>query len=306
MQGRTVLITGAARGMGRVTALALAEKGVGKLLLVDWEGEEGTRTRDAVNATTGSDTAEFIYCDLSSLASVKALADDITARFDRLDVLVNNAGITDPVRRTSVDGYEMHLATCHLAHFILSNRLLPLLRASGAGRIVCISSDAHKAGPGLDFDDINNEAIWKGKPVSNNAAFQAYHRAKLSNIYMMKELHERLAGEPVVVNAVSPGYFINTTIHRQMTGIFKFGAKIVFGFGTLFNLNTPVKGARTHIWLASADEAGKVSGKYFEHCKEKAVSELAEDEALRKRLWTWSEEATGVSFPAQVSAGVAA
>ncbi len=298
MQAKTVLITGGARGMGKETALALAEQGVGKLLLVDWEGEEGTRTRDAVNAITGTDTAEFIYCDLSSMASTKALAEDILSRFDKLDVLINNAGITDPVRRESIDGFEMHLATCHLAHFILSNTLLPLLKASGAGRIVCISSDAHKAGPGLDFDDINNEKIWGGKAISNNAAFQAYHRSKLSNVYMMRELHERLQGQGVCVNAVSPGYFINTTIHRQMTGIFKWGAWLVFGFGTLFNLNTPKKGARTHIWLASSEEAEGLSGMYFEHCAEKKTSDLSKDPDIRKQLWDWSEQVTGVSFPA--------
>lgn len=298
MRGKVVLITGAARGMGKIAALALAEQGAEKIILVDWEGEEGTRARDAINSSTGRATAEFVYCDLSSMAAVKALAADFNGRLDKLDVLINNAGITDPVRRLSEEGFEMHLATCHLAHFILSNLLLDLLRASGAGRIVCISSDAHKAGPGLDFDDINNEAIWKGKPVSNNAAFQAYHRGKLSNIYMMKELHERLAGEPVSINAVSPGFFINTTIHRQLTGIFRFGAFLVFGFGTLFNMGTAVKGARTHIWLASSPELEGVSGKYFEHCKEKAVSDLAQDETLRKRLWSWSETVTSVSFNA--------
>jgi len=297
VQNKSVLITGGARGMGRVTALALAELGAEKIILVDWEGEEGTRTRDAVNQLAGREIAEFIYCDLSSMDEVKALAADLNGRLDKLDVLINNAGITDPVRRVSVDAYEMHLATCHLSHFILSNQLLGLLRASGAGRIVCISSDAHKAGPGLDFEDINNEAIWKGKPVSNNAAFQAYHRAKLSNLYMMLELNERLQGQPVTANAVSPGYFINTTIHRQMTGIFKWGAKLVFGFGTLFGLNTPERGARTHIWLASSEEVNGVSGKYFEHCREKAMSDLALDENLRRQLWDWSEQASGVGFP---------
>ena len=297
VEGKTVLITGGARGMGSVAARELSRMGAGRVLLVDWEGEEGTRTRDAINAEAGRDVAEFIYCDLSSIEAVKDLADAVSERLDSLDVLINNAGITDPVRRESLDGFEMHLATCHLAHFILSNRLLSLLRASGSGRIVCISSDAHKAGPGLDFNDINNEALWKGKPVSNHAAFQAYHRAKLCNLYMMLELDERLAGWPVTANAVSPGYFINTTIHRQMTGIFKLGAMVVFGVGTLFGLNTPEKGARTHTWLASSPEVQGVSGKYFEHCREKAMSELAGDVGLRKRLWEWSEQVTGVGFP---------
>jgi NAD(P)-dependent dehydrogenase (short-subunit alcohol dehydrogenase family) len=114
---------------------------------------------------------------------------------------------------------------------------------------------------------------------------------------MMRELHERVQGRPVTVNAVSPGYFINTTIHRQMTGVFALVAKLVFGLGSLFNLNTPVKGARTHIWLSSSLEVEAVSGRYFEHCKEKAMSDLAANESLRKQLWAWSEQASGVTFP---------
>ena len=219
------------QGHGPATGAALAALGAEKIILVDWQGEEGTRARDAINAQAGRTAAEFIYCDLSSIGAVKALAKEICGRHRKLDVLINNAGITDPVRRLSSDGFEMHLATCHLSHFMLSNLLLGPLQASGAGRIVCITSAAYKAGPGLDFDDINNEKIWRGKPASNGAAFKAYHRAKLCNIYLMKELHERLQGRGLTVNAASPGYFINTSIHRQLTGVFALGARVVFGIG---------------------------------------------------------------------------
>jgi NAD(P)-dependent dehydrogenase (short-subunit alcohol dehydrogenase family) len=289
MKGKTVLITGAARGMGKVTARALAAKGA-NLILVDWEGEEGTRTRDLINAECGRQAAEFIYCDLSSMAQVRQLADTVKQRHQALHVLINNAGITDPVRRLSEDGREMHLATCHLAHFLLTLELLDLIKASAPARIICISSDAHKAGPGLDFDDFNNEALWKGKAVNNNAAFQAYHRAKLCNLYFARSLAKRLEGSDVSVNAVSPGYFVNTTIHRQLTGIFAFGAKIVFGMGTLFGLNTPEKGARSHIYLASSPEVEGVSGLYFEHCKEKDTSDLSKDEAIAEQLWQLSAD----------------
>jgi NAD(P)-dependent dehydrogenase (short-subunit alcohol dehydrogenase family) len=296
MQGKNVLITGAARGMGKVTAHALAQKGA-RVILVDWEGEEGTRTRDAINAETGREAAEFIYCDLSSMAQVRQLAQQVKARYNGLHVLINNAGITDPVRRVSEDGYEMHLATCHLAHFLLTHLLQDLLVAAAPSRIICISSDAHKAGPGLDFDDINNEKIWGGKAVNNNAAFQAYHRAKLCNVYCTRALARRLDGTGVTVNAVSPGYFVNTTIYRQLTGIFAMGAKVVFSIGSILGLNTPQKGARTHIWLASSPEVGGVSGKYFEHCKEKAISDLAQDDESGERLWRLSEELTGITPP---------
>ncbi len=295
MQGKTVLITGGARGMGAVTAAELARQGA-SIILVDWEGECATRTRDAINADNKRAAVEFIYCDLSSLAQVRELAQTVKAKYKRLDVLINNAGITDPVRRTSVDGYEMHLATCHLAHFLLTYLLLDLLKASAPARIICISSDAHKAGPGLDVDDFNNEKIWGKHAVSNNAAFKAYHRGKICNIYLMQGLAERLKPHNITINAVSPGYFINTTIHRNMTGIFKLGGLLVFGFGTLFGLNTPAKGARSHIYLASSDEAGKFTGKYIEHCQEKPMGKPAYDEQARAKLWEQTEQLLAINY----------
>ena len=296
MDGRTALITGGARGMGRVTALALADLGA-RVIVVDWEGEAGTRTRDEINARCQREAAEFIYCDLSSQREVRALAHSIKQRHERLHVLINNAAITDPVRRLSVDGLEMHLATCHLAHFMLSNLLLERLVASAPARILCVSSDAHKAVTQLDFEDINNEAIWRGKRVSNNAAFKAYSRAKLYNLCMMFELSRRLSRHPVTCNAISPGYFINTSIHRQMTGVFKLGSKLIFGIGTMLGLNTPEKGARSHIYLASSQDVANARGKYFANCKEKQVSKLARDPDAWQRIWNLSEELTGVRFP---------
>jgi retinol dehydrogenase-12 len=293
MAGKVVLITGGARGMGRETALVLAQKGA-RIIIVDWEGEAGTRTRDQINAA-GPGSAEFRYCDLSSMAEVRELADWVMAHYDRLDVLINNAGITDPVRRVSLDGYEMHVATCHLAHFLLTNLLLDLLKKSAPSRIIVISSEAHKAGPGLDFDDLNNEKNWKdhAKP-SNNAAFTAYHRAKLSNLYFVYELAERLQGTGVTINAISPGFFVNTSIYRNMTGIFLFVAKIVFGFGTLLGLNTPQRSARTYVMLATDPSLEDVTATYFEHEKIKATSPQAQQPEPRKKLWAWSAAQTGV------------
>jgi NAD(P)-dependent dehydrogenase (short-subunit alcohol dehydrogenase family) len=294
MSGKVCLITGGARGMGRVAAITLAQMGA-RIIIVDWEGEEGTRTRDHINALSGAKAAEFIYCDLSSLAEVRRLAADVNARYPALHVLMNNAGITDPVRRLSVDGIEMHAATCHLAHFLLTHLLLPLLKKSAPARIVCITSEAYKAGPGLDFDDLNNEKIWKGAKFSNGAAFQAYHRAKLCNIYFVRELAERLQGTGVTVNAVSPGYFVNTTIYRNMRGLFRWGSFVVFGIGTLLGLNTPEKGARTHIYCASSPEIEGVTGQYFAYCKAAELSALAKDREVGARVWAWSEQATGLA-----------
>jgi retinol dehydrogenase 12 len=293
LSGRTALITGGARGMGKVTALALAAMGA-RIIIVDWEGEEGTRTRDRINRQHGPGRAEFRYCDLSSLAEVRALAAGVLASQPALHILVNNAGITDPVRRLSVDGWEMHLATCHLGHFLLTQLLLDRLRQSAPARVVNISSDAHKAGPGLDFDDLNNEKIWQGKPFSNNAAFAAYHRAKLCNVYFTQELAARLQGSGVTVNAVSPGYFVNTTIYRNLTGAVKWGSLAVFNLGSLLGLNTPEKGARTHIHVASSPDVADVSGAYYAYCRPAEVSPAARDVAAQRRLWDWTAGVTGV------------
>ena len=293
LTGRTALITGGARGMGRVSAIELARMGA-RVIIVDWEGEAGTRTRDDINRLTGRQAAEFIYCDLSSLVAVRALATDVQARYPALHILICNAGITDPVRRVSLDGWELHVATCHLAHFLLTHLLLDLLKKSAPARIVSISSEAHKAGPGLDFDDLNNEKIWKGSEFSNGASFAAYHRAKLCNVYFTLELAERLKGTGVTINAVSPGYFVNTTIYRNLTGVIKWGSFFVFGIGSLLRLNTPEKGARTHIYVASSPDIEGVSGKYFAYCKEAQASPLAQDPAIRRRIWAWTAQVTGV------------
>ncbi len=287
MSGRTVLITGGARGMGRITAQALAGMGA-HLIIADWEGEQGTRCVQEINAA-GTGSAEFIYCNMSSMDSVRALAQAVLEQHPALHVLINNAGITYPRRQLNEAGIEMHFASCHLGHFLLSQLLLERLKASAPARIIFVSSEGHKACKGLDFEDLNNEAIWKGRAVNHAAAFMAYSRAKLAMLYTMRELAERLGDSGVTVNAVSPGFFVNTGIHREMQGVFKLVAGLVFGLGSLLGFSTAAKGARTHIWLASAAEVAGISGKYFENCQEKSMCPQVDDETARRKLWALSE-----------------
>ncbi len=282
--------------MGRHTGMELAKSGAAKVILVDWEGEEGTRARDAINAEVGRKVAEFYYCDLSSQEELKTLCEYVKATCDALHVLINNAGVTDSVRRLSPEGYDMHVATNHFAHFIITHQLLDLMKKSEGARIIIVSSDAYKAGPGMDFDDLNNEALWKGKPIASHGAFMAYHRSKLCNLYFMLGLTERLKGTDISVNALSPGYFVNTTIYRNTHGFIGVGARAVFGFLGLCGINTPAKGARSHLYLATSNEISGVSGKYFEHCKEKKMDKIAFDRDLRKRVWDWSEQETGCYY----------
>lgn len=299
MSGKTVLITGGARGMGRVTARALAAMGA-QVIIADWEGEHGARTCAEINAD-GPGCAEFIFCNVSSMSSVRALAETVLARHAQLHVLINNAGITYPRRQLNDAGIEMHFATCHLGHFLLTHLLLERLKASARpgrqSRVLFISSEGHKACRGLDFDDLNNTAIWKGRAVNHAAAFMAYSRAKLANLHTMRELHSRLQDSGVTFNAVSPGYFVNTGIHREMQGIFKWGAQLVFGIGSLLGLSTAEKGARTHIYLASSPEVENISGRYFQNRREKLMSPQVDDKVERQRLWALSETLAGIDSP---------
>lgn len=296
MHNKVVLITGGARGMGRITARELAAKGA-HIIIADWEGEHGNRTVAEINAAGGR--ADFIYCNISSMSSVRDLARTVLSKHERLDVLINNAGITYPQRQENEDGIEMHFATCHLGHFLLTNLLLDRLKTTAEqhseARILFISSEGHKACKGLDFDDMNNQAIWKGRAVNHGAGFMAYSRAKLCNIYTMLELSQRLEGTGVTVNAISPGFFVNTGIHREMRGIFKLSAMLVFGLGKLLGLNTAGKGARTHIWAASSEDVIGLSGKYFEKCHEKAMAPEADNTDDRKRLIRLSKKMTGLA-----------
>lgn len=292
MQGRIVLITGGARGMGRITAVALARQGA-HVIIADWEGEHGTRTAALINAA-GTGSAEFVYCNVSSMDSVRALAQTVLARHGALHVLINNAGISYPHRQLNDSGIEMHFATCHLGHFLLTQLLLERLKASAPARIIFVSSEGHKACKGLNFSDFNNEALWQGKAVNHGAAFMAYARAKLCNIHTVRGLDQQLAGSGVTVNAISPGYFVNTGIHREMRGIFKWGAALVFGIGGLLGLSSSTKAARTHIWAASAPQLAQSSGKYFGNCREIQPCPHADDQAEREQLWARSYELLGM------------
>lgn len=288
MQGRRVLITGGARGMGAITARALAARGA-ELLIADWEGEQGERTAWEIRQAGGQ--ARFFYCNLAEPDSVRALTAAVGEA--PLQVLINNAGITYPRRQESSRGVEMHFAACYLGHVQLTRLLLDNLRAGAPARILFVASEGHKACQGLDFDDLNNLALWRGQPQSHTAAFMAYARAKLCMLYAMQSLAEELSGSGVSVNALSPGYFINTGIHREMRGIFRWGAALVFGLGGLLGLGRAERAARGHIAMAADPEWAEVNGGYFQASKAIAMSPAASDAAARQKLWALTDSLIG-------------
>ena len=280
MKGKTVVITGASTGIGRATALALAKQGA-HLILAGRTPERCEEALAAVKAA-GGDDAEMLQADLASLAGIRKLADEVLARCDRLDVLVNNAGITLMKRTTTVDGFETTFAVNHLAYFLLTGLLLPLLRKSAPARIVSVASDAHRFGQ-IDLDDLQNEKRYRG--------LRAYGQSKGANILWNLELARRLDGSGVTANCLHPGGVrtnlgrgngvILDVVHRVLTAIAK----------------SPEQGAQTSIWLASSPGVEGVSGRYYANRKEKRSAAWASDPHSARRLWEISEELTGLRYP---------
>ena len=285
MKGKVVVITGGASGMGRIAARELALQGA-TVVFNDREIEEGHEVRADIAGLSGNENVEFFPCDMLDRKQVRAFAEHILNHYPTCDVLINNAGFTDPKRVVSEEGYEQHMAVMHLNHWLLTMLLLDRMKAGPSARIIQVSSEAYKAGPGIDFDDMACDKVWKGKPFANTGAFTAYHRAKLAMVYATYELAERLQDTNVTINCVSPGYFVGTNVFRHTRGFIKFGVKVFRPF-----FADPEKSAKTYVYLAASPEVEGVTGKYWEYCKEKKTAGLSHDKALRKRLIDWTENA---------------
>lgn len=275
--------------MGRIAARELAKLGA-RLILVDIRDEEGRAARDEIVELTGNDQLEFVHCDVSSFGQVRSLANHVLERYDRLHVLINNAGVVDPVYRLTEDGFEQHMAVHHLGHFLLTRLLLDRMKESAPARVVVISSDSHKAGGPLDWDDMNCEAAWGGRPISNRGAFRAYQRAKLATLLFTYELARRTEGSGVTVNAISPGYFVRTGVYDNMRGMFRIGCKLL---RPLFN--DPERSVRTYVYMVASPMVAGESGKYWEHLAQKESSPASHDRSEMQCVWDWSEQAVGLA-----------
>jgi len=219
----------------------------------------------------------LMLCDLSSQASIRAFVEQFKAKYDRLDVLVNNAGVMFMDRQESADGYEMTFALNHMGYFLLTDLLLDLLKASGNSRIVNVSSDAHRVGA-VNFDDLQRHQKYSGMKV--------YGESKLMNILYTIELARRLGETAVTVNALHPGV-VRTNFGRNNSG---FIGKILVPIFQRFAISAD-KGAETSIYLAASDEVEGVSGKYFVKKKSVQANAPAYDEVAQKQLWSVSEAA---------------
>jgi len=277
MKSKVCLVTGATSGIGKVTALELARRGA-TVVAVGRDAAKGAALVAEIKAAAQHVDVHFMRCDLSSQASIRALAAAFTARFYRLDVLVNNAGAIFGERRLTVDGIEMTFATNHLAYFLLTNLLLDVIVASGAARIVSVASTAHHRSP-FDLDDLQFER----RPYSMMGAYGA---SKLANVAWSAELARRLQGTRVTANCLHPGV-IASGFGKEGNAFIRHGIRIVAPF-----LLSPEKGAATTIYLARSREVEGVTGKYFDKQKPVACSPVALEAETRRRLWLISEQLT--------------
>ncbi len=278
MQGKTVLVTGATNGIGLVTARELARMGA-QVTIISRNASKCALVAEKIKSETGNQV-EYIAQDLSTLAGIERAADQFSDHHNLLDVLVNNAGGLFLKRSVTPDGFEMTFALNHLNYFLLSNLLLPNLKASPTARIVNVASGSHM-GEKLDFDDLQSEKHYAG--------FRAYGQSKLANILFTYELARRLVGSNLTVNVLHPGY-VDTGIPLN-NGILGIIAKL---YASLF-AQTPEEGARTSIYLASSPDVEGVSGKYFVNCMPVESSLESYDKSASEKLWQISQKLTGIT-----------
>jgi len=280
IDGKQVLLTGASRGIGRATALALAKQGANLSLLVRNRelGEKVIEEIRAAPARTGTKSRIDLFVgDLSSMKDIRQVAAEFLKKHDRLDVLINNAGAINMDREVTADGYERTFATNHLAYFLLTELLLDVIKKSAPARIINVSSEAHR-GASLDFDDLMFDK-------HGYSGFGAYGKSKLANILFTRELAKKLEGSKVTVNALHPGV-IASGFGRNNKGVFGFVMRNLAGPF----LGSEESGARTTVHLATSPDVEGKTGLYFKSSRESTPTSEARDDAAASRLWQLSEE----------------
>ncbi|WP_375772617.1 SDR family oxidoreductase [Archangium gephyra] len=280
MEGKICFITGATSGIGLESARALARQGA-TVVLSGRDKGRGEAALAEVRRTVPDAKLDLLLADLTSMASVRQLVSDFQARYSRLDVLLNNAGLILDRRKVTADGFEATFATNHLAHFLLTNLLLDMLKSSGAARVVNVASEGHRF---VSLDFLDDPQAERG----SYSGTQVYSSSKLANILFSRALAKRLTGTKVTSNSLHPGV-VRTGFGHNSEGFFKHLVKLASPF-----MLSAEGGARTSVYLASAPEVEGVTAKYFAKCKVARESKAAQDDAAAEKLWRMSAELVGV------------
>ena len=277
MKGTVCVVTGATSGIGRAAATALAKLGATVVMV----GRDRGRTEAAAAqiAAVSASPPRTEIADLASLEQVRGLAGRL-AGLERIDVLINNAGLVLGERRLTPDGLEHVFALNHLAPFLLTNLLLPTLTASAPARVITVTSDAHSAAR-LDLSDPNLEHGWD--------SWRSYANSKLANILFTRELARRLDGTGVTANCAHPGV-VRTGFGRESRPLLKLGITIARPF-----MLSPERGADTIVYLASSPDVAGQTGGYYVKRQRREPSAAARDDTAARELWELSERMTGLA-----------
>lgn len=273
------LVTGATAGIGQATALALAAQGLA-VIVAGRNQEKAERTVQEIRSQTGSEAVQYVLGDFGDLDQVRTLAAAVRARTDRLDVLINNAGVFYNRRHDTPYGVEKTFLINHLAPFLLTHLLLDTLRQSAPARIVNVTSEAHQNGA-LDLDDLAFERGFMG--------FKAYARSKLAVVLFTYELARRLEGTGVTVNALHPGH-VATDMFKDDFGWLGPIVKRVMGWFA----ESPETAAQRAVYLATSSQVEGVTGRYYVNGQETESAAASDDRELAQRLWKVSQELTGL------------
>ena len=272
-----VVLTGASRGIGRAAAVELARRGAEVALV----GRDPERVKavaaEAKQAGAGAPVHQYV-ADLALMADVRRLAEQLRKRYERIDVLANNAGAMFATRRETAEGFEQTFALNHLAPFLLTSLLRDRL---ASGRVVTTASDAHKSGR-LELDDLQSQRSY--------SAMRVYGTSKLCNILFTRELARR--APELHANCFHPGV-VRTGFGKNENGIWK----VMTTLGGPF-FRSPQRGSRSLVWLALSADAAPLTGKYLKDEKVVVPSAQAEDESLARGLWERTAQLVGLATDA--------
>jgi NAD(P)-dependent dehydrogenase (short-subunit alcohol dehydrogenase family) len=278
---KVMLVTGASSGIGEATSSRLAGMGH-HVVMVSRTGERGNRARQKILAAHPEASTDLLIADLTTTSAIRRLSEEFQSKYQRLDVLINNAAVMTSTRRVTPEGFETQFFVNHLAYFLLTGLLLETLLRSQPARVVSVSSTAHSRGV-LDFDDLQMQHHYRG--------YEAYANTKLMNIMFTYELARRLEGRGVTANCLHPGV-IRTGLMRGVSPVLH---TLWQSLGKFFK--QPDEGAQTPVYLATSPEVADVTGKYFRYCREMGTSRESNDRDLQRRLWEESERLGGLTYP---------
>ncbi len=291
LDGKTVVVTGCNTGIGKETVVDLCGRGARVIMACRSQKRMEEAAAEVKSRTQGSGGTTAMYVlDLGDMKSIRSCAKEIVEKEERIDILINNAGVfMHPLAKTK-DGLEMHMGTNHFGHFLFTNLLLEKIKASAPSRIVTVSSRAH-----IDFvkEMILEDLSYKKRPYSE---IQAYSQSKLANILFTRELARKLEGTGVTTYSLHPGVVL-TEIARHLEESYlpfkNFVKTILFPVFVYF-LKSPKDGAQTTIYCAIDPILNNKSGKYYADCAESQPTKYAQDDIMAKKLWDLSEKIVGI------------